>query len=848
MKITNLRVNHSQSFFVGRDVELSWRIEDNEKENVMQNSYEIRVYSTGKELYYSGNVKSNKTSFIPLPLVFESLKEYLVKVDVEDNYKRKAHNELIFKTALLNKDDFKGVWISSPFERNEVIPFKDAIENRVVCFKKKFALTKTKNTYLFITSYGVFRAYINGKRVGNDEFTPGFTPYKKRLNYEVYDVSMLLSKGENEIDVVVGDGWYFNGQTETVGENIASTPSLLFQIQNEDDLVYTEGNEKVFQTNIIYSDLFMGEKVDLTLPYSEERDVITHDYDKDILTLDPLPGTKCVEEFKPSKIYTSPKGETIIDFGQVITGRLRIKIHEKKGGVIKVDHFEEVDKDGSYISLFPATQCDTFISNGEEFVYEPLFTFHGFRYVRVSGITNVKKEDFTALLLTTPKENKGSFITDNEEINRLYKNIRYSQKNNMLSIPTDCPTREKAGWTGDISLYVRTALYNEEMTPFLSSYLDGLLLDQDSNGSVPIISPYTKMYEKMFTQVQMGFNEKERKHIPGPYSVAGWSDALINIPYEMYNVTGNELVLEKSYDGMKKFIDNIIEVSSSKAGTNLPDDTDSLLWDTGFHFGEWLIPGGKDGFEECKKSSLYISVFFGYIDVLHFSEISKTLKKDGYKYYQDMAKKIKDAIHVLMHSSLLPENLMGMYVLSFAFDLVPEDLYESYKSNFVSLVEESGYTIGTGFLATPYIFDALEKIERKDLIGKIVLQKKAPSWLYEVEHGATTIWENWISYGEDGSPKRTSFDHYAFGVIDSFFFEKVCGIKITNDPSFITISPDTSYGIKNFKRSFVSEYGEVSVEVNGNDLHVTLPVCMKFDISWCGKKYSIGSGSYHFGG
>lgn len=327
------------------------------------------------------------------------------------------------------------------------------------------------------------------------------------------------------------------------------------------------------------------------------------------------------------EVFTSPAGETIVDFGQVLAGRARIRIDVPKGQTVSLDYFEILDEKGNYIDTMFAPQKDIVISAGEPFVHEALFTFHGFRYIRVTGIEDVRKEDFTAVLLSTAKENAGTFACSDARLNRLYQNVRWSQYSNMMSVPTDCPSREKGGYTGDLLIYAKTALKNEKLTPFLKSWLNSVRLDQAGDGVVMIVSPYMKLYENLMKDASARYGEDT---ISG---VAGWSDAIVWIPYEMYQVTGDRLVLKENYEAMEKWCEYIIHTAEKHSTLAIPEQYDRYLWNTGFHFGEWLVPGREDHTGEpfgiCRETAYYTTPFFGYATIKKMTEICQVLgKKD----------------------------------------------------------------------------------------------------------------------------------------------------------------------------------------------------------------------------
>lgn len=849
MKLTYLLVNHLKTPYIDQTPEFSWRIESNVN-NVMQTHYRIIVRSQGKTVWDSNTIASTKQGFVLYegePLA--SLQTYRVKVQIRCNNGQTASATSTFRTGFLKRSDWKASWIQSSFPRNETPLFTYGVENPCVNFIQHFELPVTfKRATLFITAYGVYQSFMNEKRISKNEMAPEYSTYDKTLFYQVYDVTSFLSPGENKLSVLVGDGWYFCPQTSVVTDKHIKAPAILFQLEVdlEDGTHVTfssDGSEQIQPSPIVFSDLFQGEKVDMNRTFTQTYPVIIQDYGYDHLKVQPLPPIRIIEKLSPEKIIISPKGETIVDFGQIISGKMTALIDEPQGTEITFEHTEVLDREGNYFMTMNARQCDTFICDGKKHLWTPAFTFHGFRYVRVSGMRNPSRFRFKALLLSTVKENRGAFMCDDLRFNRLYQNIRYSQKNNMMSIPTDCPTREKAGWTGDILVYAKTAMNNEEMTPFLTSWIHGLKDDQQDDGVIPLVSPFSNIYKFTASNIMKDYGSKKLA------GIAGWSDAIVWVPYAMYQVTGNRLILESTYSAMKRWVDYIIQTSKTERGSTLPEDLDQYLWNTGFHFGEWLVPGRTgEGFEICKETAVYIAPIFGYLCISLLSEIAGIINQpEDQRLYSIFASKQKIAIQEMMRQKRFPNHLQGFYVLAFYFDLVPEDLKEEYKARFILLVEQSQGCLGTGFLATPYLLDSLIKLERKDLAIQIFRQNRKPSWLYEVEHGATAIWENWYAMSEDFTPDRTSFDHYAFGVVDSFILERVCGIH-KDLPGYeqITINPDFDFGFSWFRRELVTEKGKVIVDYSHGKMKVEIPCNMKARVVWKDKTTELGSGKYVF--
>ncbi|MBQ3384313.1 MAG: family 78 glycoside hydrolase catalytic domain [Erysipelotrichaceae bacterium] len=866
MEIRHIRINHLDHPTIDTDPEFSFHVVS-DYQNVFTVFWQITVSSEGREYWNSGKREGSSTSFLPYEGdTLESNKRYDVTVTSWNNHGEQATGQSYFETGLFAVD-WKAEWIECPFERNEHHMLSDGIMNPVLSFKRNITVNKTvKRAKLYATCYGVYRPLLNGERIDDREFAPEFTAYASVLYYQTYDVTEMLNTGINELEFLVGDGWYFNQQTATVGSHVLK-PALLYQLMisyedGSNEIKCSDGTETCQETNIIYSDLYVGEMIDLTKPYGEIRAAGIKDYGYSQLCAQKMEPVKAVEEFQPVNIFKSPKNELIVDFGQVIAGRCRIHLKEGSKKKVTLEHTEVLDRDGNYFAALSARQRDIVICDGKEGWYEPMFTFHGFRYVRISGLDNISEADITARLYSTAKENIGSFRCSDERFNRLYENIRYSQRNNTMSIPTDCPQREKAGWTGDVLIYGKTSLLNEGMLPFYESWLNGLKHDQYDNGAVPIVSPYTKLYEFVVNKTMKDFDDSkptgiiddmlpkdDGKHYEERKAgVAGWSDAMVWLPYAIYQISGDRGILRRYYEPMKKWADNIIFTAASRRNENIENAAnDRYLWNTGFHFGEWLVYGHVvPGFEITRETSWYTAPMFGYQTIKLFAEIQQILGEDN-TYYMDICQKMKRAIQeevLNIHNEY--DSYMGRYILALAFDLTDGKLKEQYEQKLIELIEENNGRLATGFLATPFILDVLDKIGRHDLAKGILLSDEMPSWLYEVKMGATTIWENWNAIETDGTPNQTSYDHYAFGVVDDYLFHEVCGIHGDTGFRHLVIDPDMDYGFDSLYRSILSENGLIEMGVNNNTISVNIPCNTTAEIYWKGECHKVGSGKYQW--
>ncbi|MGN0405651.1 MAG: family 78 glycoside hydrolase catalytic domain [Bariatricus sp.] len=860
MKVYDLKVLHRHEPVLDETPYFSWKLES-EKKNVVQTQYHLAVFEKNEMVWDSGPRTESTQSFVlyeGAPL--KSLTDYTWKLTVWNNYGEQASAESKFSTALLKESDWRAKWIKCSYQRHSENRFGLGDAHASVIFEKQFSLKKeVKSATLFATAIGIYQVQINGQKLDDRSFAPEFTPYSTRIFYQSYDAAHLLKRGDNSIRMHTADGWYFCAQTRQVipDSKRLSEPAVLFQIHivfqdGSKACIFSDGTEICYPGNVLWADLYQGERKDFRLgkaSFQPQKVNVLPDFVSN-LQVQPFAPVRAIQKFSPKRIFQNAEGETIVDFGQNICGRAQIALHNLKAGQeVVFSYFEILDENGCYTNTMFAPQEDSIVSDGKDRIYEAEFTFHGFRYLRIKGMKPPKREDITAVLLSTEKENAGSFACSDPRLNRLYENVRYSQRNNMLSIPTDCPTRERAGWTGDLLIYAKTALLNEDTTPFFTSWLRSVREDQTENGVVRITSPYMMLYEPGMRSAMKMFGDEY------PTGVAGWSDAIVWVPYDMYQMTGNQQILRENFSAMNRWCQYIQRTAREKRGNvGIPDKYDRYLWNTGFHFGEWLVPSRPDDTGEpygiCKESSSYIAPFFGYATIRKMAEICRVLDEPKWEAeYSDLASKMKWAIqNGILRAEKYPPYLMGFYVLAFAFQLVPEEMKEEFHEKLVKLTHEHEDCLDTGFLATPFLLETLCRLGETDLAETVLFHTKRPSWLYEVEKGATTIWEAWDADEAAHTRRIVSFDHYAFGCVDQFLFEALAGITC-DKPGFrhFRISPKITDRISWCSRSFLCEAGKIQVAWNCEKLTVQIPPNTKASVSWKGKKYEFGSGSYTIG-
>lgn len=781
----------------------SWQLTSNQR-NVLQTAYEIKVSSEKKTQWSSGKVSSDQSVFVPYsgdPL--QSGKKYNWQVRVWDN-KGKSSSWSVpasFQMALLNKSDWKAKWI-------EIGYAEDSVNRPVQYFRKNFSThKKIVSATAFITAHGMYEAQINGKRVGDCYLTPGWTSYNKRLQYQVFDVTNLLNSETNAIGVAVGNGWYrgflaWENKKDIYGKRLA----LLFQLQitykdGSSEIIISDDSWKSSTGGIVYSEIYHGETYDAgaekkgwSLPgYDDSKwsGVKVQEYANSNLVATCNEPVKKQETFKPVKIFKTPKGEQIIDFGQNLVGWVMVKAKGKPGDKITIQHAEVLDKAGNFYieNLRAAKATAQYILNDEEKIFEPHFTFFGFRYIKVEGFPGeLDPENFTAVALYSAMKPNGTFTSSNPLINQLQHNIQWGQRGNFLDVPTDCPQRdERLGWTGDAQAFSRTAAFNFGVNNFFAKWMKDVAADQ-INGNVPFVVPNV-----------LG---------EGSAGSAGWADVATIIPWNMYLAYGDKSILEDQYESMKAWV-GFMERNST-----------NFLWNKGFHFGDWLFYrpfDDNDGRSAVTDKYLIAQCFFSHSTDLVIKTAKVLGKTDDIAKYSELRKNIKDAFikEYLTPNGRLVSGTQTAYVLALNFDMLPESLRAQAAEKLVNNIKDYGNHLTTGFLGTPYLCHVLSRYGYTDMAYTLLMQESYPSWLYPVKMGATTIWERWDGIKPDSSfqtPNMNSFNHYAYGAIGDWMYRVVAGLDTEEDkPGYkkIKIQPHIGGKLTHAAATLNTYYGKL---------------------------------------
>jgi alpha-L-rhamnosidase len=793
---------------------LSWQLSSPDR-GVMQSAYQVRVGETAEALastplWDSGRIQSEASHLVVYggPAA-QSGKRYFwqVRVWTGGDQPSEWSAPAFWEMGLLTPSDWKASWI------NAVIDEDPKKSNPSIMFRKEFQVAAPlRSARAYVTSLGLYEMELNGKKVGDQVFTPGWTSYDTRLQYQVYDVKGLLKQGKNAVGVVTGDGWYrgniaFQRQRNAYGQNIG----LLVQIQltyadGRTALVTTDASWKASTGPILASDIYNGESYDARLEKpgwstsgfadKDWKAVKVAEAPKAAIIAPAGPPVRKIQEIKPVKILRTPKGDTVVDMGQNMVGWIRLNVKGPAGTKVTLRHAEVLDKAGNFYTenLRVAKQTDTFILKGAAAAetFEPHFTFHGFRFVAVDGFPGeLALNNLTGVVIHSDMHSTGTFESSNALINQLQHNIQWGQKGNFVDVPTDCPQRdERLGWTGDAQAFARTAAFNFDTAGFYTKWLKDLAADQKESGSVPHVIP----------------NVLDRKNPTASTGSAGWADAAVVVPWTVYLVYGDTRILEQQYPSMKAWVD----YQTRQAG-------ESLLWKKDFTFGDWLAfattrsdyPGAT-----TDKDLVCQAYFIRSTDLLQRTATILGKAEDAAKY-ADLLTKIKKVFfdEFVTPNGRLTSNTQTAYALALGFNILPESLRAGAAQRLAEDVRTFKH-LTTGFLGTPLLCQVLSDYGYWDEAFMLLNRKEYPSWLYPVTQGATTIWERWDGQKPDGSFQdkgMNSFNHYAYGAIGEWLYKAVAGIEIDpQQPAYrhIMFQPHPGGGLDRAKAAIETIYGK----------------------------------------
>ncbi|MFI5384549.1 MAG: family 78 glycoside hydrolase catalytic domain [Fimbriimonadales bacterium] len=660
----------------------------------------------------------------------------------------------------------------------------------------------------YVSAKGLYQFSIDGKRLGADVFTPGWTDYHKRIQYQTYDVTALLKQGEHHLDMVLGDGWYCGHVGLAGRENYGPKPMGLCQIEIEyadgsRDRVLTDQSWAVNTGPILTNDLLMGENYDASFHISATERPNVQPLDATPLVGQHSPTVQKLAELKPLKM-TEPKPETYVyDLGQNMVGWARLKVKGKAGDKVTLRFAEMLNPDGTiYTTNLRSAKCtDTYICGGGNEVYEPTFTFHGFRYVEVTGYPGKPGTDaITGIVVGSNNPQTGTFECSNPMVNKLQHNIFWGQRGNYLEVPTDCPQRdERLGWMGDAQIFARTAAFNNDIAAFMTKWTQDVEDAQSAPGGFSDVSPRV-----------------------GDLSdgAPAWGDAGVIVPWTMYLTYGDRRLLERRYDSMKAWVDYIDSVNPDHIWVKRSNN----------NFGDWL-----NVHDDMPREVLATAYFAHSTDL--FARIATILgRTDDAAKYKALLAEIKQAFneHFVSEDGTIKGNTQTCYVLALWFDLLPADKREIAARKLTEhiMIDRQGH-LATGFVGVGYLCPTLTSIGKDDVAFVLLNNDTYPSWGYSIKHGATTIWERWDGWTEEHGfqdPGMNSFNHYSLGSVGEWMASTVAGIDL--DPAqpgykHVVIHPTPGGGMTYAKASYDSVRGRIesSWKVTGDrfELEVVIP-------------------------
>ena len=689
------------------------------------------------------------------------------------------------------------------------------------------------------SALGVYSLRVNGKKLSY-VLAPGWTAYDSRVQYQTYDITDILTD-ENTVSITASAGWRMKyscmddrsvsawSTPEINGDEYAVIASILIEYTDgTEKLIVTDESWTVSETKWRYCNIYNGDIYDETFNgQSYAVKVINHP--KNILVPQQGEVISEHESLQPIEVIHTPNGETVLDFGQNLTGYLSFTLTVPSGKKVVIDHAEILDRNGNFYNenYRSAKARIVYIGDGNEHSWKPEFTFYGFRYIRLTEFPcELDPNAFTAIVVHSDMERTGYFECSDPKINQLYRNIIWGQKGNFLDVPTDCPQRdERLGWTGDAQVFARCACYNYDTRKFYRKWLTDMKLEQRPDGRIPHIIP----------------------RLDWVSSSCGWADACVIVPWQMYLIYGDKDILSTQYVTMRRWI-------------NYMYDAGDEYIDSKKHFGDWLSQDAEDP-NSCGggTSKKFLALAFRAYSTSLFIKISKILgvNESDLKDYEAKLQETKLRIRKdYFENGRLAIQTQTAHVLTLKFELCEEHMLGAHADRLAEMIRQNGDRLTTGFLGTPYILHVLEEYGYEDIAYTLLFQNKLPSWLYAVEHGATTIWEHWDGVREDGTfcgADMNSYNHYAYGAVGDWLYSSVAGIDTDEEnPGFMRIrfKPKVTGKLTYAKASLKTPCGKIASEWHRDGSKVTytfsVPSGLTATAEISGQMHELSAGTHTF--
>lgn len=855
----------------------SWKLQTDEKDT-MQAAYQLQA-ATDEHFQTVIWDTQKRTSGQSIAVCWEgptlqTAQRVYWRVKVWTQKEESSYSEpQYFEMGLLKAADWKGKWIEM---EQEVDP--NAYQREPIVRKSFQVHANLKQARIYATAHGAYQFYINGTVGTEDLFLPGRTAYYEHLPYQTYDITPMLQEGENVLAVMLGDGWWRGSNTaqgihNLFGEKLAFLGQIVLEYENGSrEIIGSDSSFKYAEGPFLKSDTKAGEIYDASLEpenwkcpgYDDSswNSAVEVEYPLDnLMGVSSVP-VRAVERFHPEILHT-PDGNTVLDFGQNIAGYVSFRVTAPKGTRIRMVHSEVLDLKGNftiahycgYFSMLSGRE-ETFqeevyltSGNGEE-EFCPMFAVFGFRYVLLEGyVGEIKPENFTAHAVYSYMEEAGRFSCSDESLNQLVQNSLWSQKGNFLEVPTDCPTRERAAWSGDAQVYCKTACDFMDAYTFYEKWMKDVAADQTPDGKIRNVTPQGKIYNKeeaVRMAMRQGIQDEAeaRKKVELEYDQgdfldgsAGWGDVAVLLPWTVYQVYGDSQILADQYDSAKKWVE--YELTNAKNQNPYyqgrlwyqeeSGEDGNYIWDTCFHWGEWLEPesaendsndGSGQNFMQMIESHMKVGepvVATAYMakSVHTLAKMAKTLGKAAdaqhYSKLYEKIRKVYNKYFVKMDGSVQVENMQDQkqapLVRTLAFELAEDEQVQKIAERLNEYVVQADYHLNTGFLSTKYLLPMLAKYGYAETAYKVLMQKEYPSWLFHVDQGATTICESWACYLPDKEP-FASCNHYSYGAVSDFMFSYIAGIRpLRAGYQSVILEPVPGGNLQWAKAEYESAYG-----------------------------------------
>lgn len=843
LRIKDILINHlNNPVGVWGDITVGWKLES-DRDCVRQAGYELRIMEKScSDDFFSQKEQTDNSAAVPVcGIAWKPLRYYEIIVRAWDNYGQTSPWQTAHFLTAMKPGTWEGIFITA--ERPED---KEKAPGTMLR-KEIFVARPIQTAILTATAQGLYQVRLNGRRVGSDELAPGWTSYQKRLLYQSYDVTQYMKQGANALGVLLGAGWYKGDISwfrthNYYGDYAAFSAQLLLRYADgSEEIIQTDGSWRGSSAPILHADIYDGETYDARLEqdgwddagfddssWSRAREVSqSHP--------DPTPQHSCsiqiAQNLPAQSLFTTPEGDLVLDFGQNLTGWVRFTVRGKPGDEVELNCFEILDAQGNAYTenLRTAKQTIRYICKGGGLeTYQPHFTFQGFRYVRINRWPGTPAPDsFTACVLHSKMDSKGTFQCSDPDLNQLQSNILWGLRGNSVGVPTDCPQRdERLGWTGDAQMFCKTACFLLDMHEYYRQWLQDVAADQMPDGGVTHVVP----------DVLTGASQEPT------YGSSGWGDVAVIMPWVLYQESGDAAIIRQQYQSMKKWVD-YIEAHNEKG-----------IIHTCWQYGDWLALDAEEGSYfgatpveltslgyhayTCRLLSKMAAVIGEEEDAAHYQALHDAAVEDFRRIY-------------CLPNGKLSVSTQTAYVFALHFGLLSKSQVPVAEKELCSLLEQHGGHLTTGFMGTPYFLHALSANGRLKEAYDLLLKDDFPSWLYQVKQGATTVWEHWDGLKPDGSmwsADMNSFNHYAYGSVGQWLYERCAGIL--NDEDFpgykhFYIVPNVGGGLTWAEAIHESVYGTVRshwrLENGWVELTVQIPHNTTADILlWTDKKPESG--------